>query len=107
MAVPPRTAAAAAASVDLDLDTLALDESYPQPVNPYQDGQPRIGETRGAGATTAMEASEGCLVWNEDATVGVYGLRDVAVIVANARVLVCPLDRAEEIKRLVGQAEQG
>ena len=64
-------------------------------------------KTNEPAASTAVEASEGCLVWNEDATVGVFGLRDVAVIVANGRVLVCPLDRAEEIKRLVGRAEQG
>ncbi len=63
-------------------------------------------QTAGVAARTSIEESEGCLVWNEGARVGVLGMNDVAVIVANGRVLVCPLERAEEIKRLVGLVER-
>jgi mannose-1-phosphate guanylyltransferase len=63
-------------------------------------------QTTGLDARTTIEDSEGCLVWNEGAKVGVLGLNNVAVIVANGRVLVCPLDRAEEIKKLVRLTEQ-
>jgi len=62
--------------------------------------------TEGADARTSIEQSDGCLVWNEGAKVGVLGMENVAVIVANGRVLVCPLDRTEEIKRLVGLVER-
>lgn len=63
-------------------------------------------QTTGLDSRTTIEDSEGCLVWNEGAKVGVLGMKDVAVIVANGRVLVCPLDRAEEIKNLVRLTEQ-
>ena len=44
--------------------------------------------------------SEGVLVWSEGLEVAVLGMRGVAVVVSGGRVLVCPLDRAEEVRRL-------
>ena len=44
--------------------------------------------------------SQGVLVWSEGLEVAVLGMRDVAVVVSGGRVLVCPLDRAEEVRRL-------
>ncbi len=44
--------------------------------------------------------SEGVLVWSEGVEVAVLGMRGVAVVVSGGRVMVCPLDRAEEVRRL-------
>lgn len=44
--------------------------------------------------------SHGSLVWSEGLDVAVLGLEGVAVVVSGGRVLVCPLDRAEEVRRL-------
>jgi len=44
--------------------------------------------------------SEGVLVWSEGLEVAVLGMRDVAVVISGGRVLVCPLDRAEDVRRL-------
>ena len=44
--------------------------------------------------------SEGVLVWSEGLEVAVLGMRGVAVVISGGRVLVCPLDRAEEVRRL-------
>lgn len=44
--------------------------------------------------------SAGSLVWSEDLEVAVLGMTGVAVVVSGGRVLVCPLDRAEEVRRL-------
>ena len=55
-----------------------------------------------APATTGVELvdSQGVMVWSEGLEVAVLGMRDVAVIVSGGRVLVCPLDRAEDVRRL-------
>ncbi len=44
--------------------------------------------------------TEGVLVWSEGLEVAVLGMRGVAVVVSGGRVLVCPLERAEEVRRL-------
>jgi mannose-1-phosphate guanylyltransferase len=44
--------------------------------------------------------TEHSLVWSEGLEVAVLGMRGVAVVVSGGRVLVCPLDRAEEVRRL-------
>jgi len=53
------------------------------------------------GAQTVVQDGEGNLVWSEDATVGVLGVSGLAVVASGGRVLVCPLDRAEEVKALL------
>jgi len=40
------------------------------------------------------------LVWSEGLDVAVIGMQGVAVVVSGGRVLVCPLDRSEEVRRL-------
>lgn len=44
--------------------------------------------------------SRGSLVWSEGLDVAVIGLSGVAVVVSGGRVLVCPLERSEEVRRL-------
>ena len=60
----------------------------------------------GDGAATQILDSEGCLVWNEDASVGIIGVKDVAVVVSHGRVLVCPLDRAQEVRAIAKALEK-
>ena len=46
------------------------------------------------------------LVWNEDATVGLIGVSGLAVVVSRGRVLVCPLERAQEVRELARKLEE-
>jgi len=51
-------------------------------------------------ARTELVDTEGSLVWSEGLDVTLLGMSGVAVVVSGGRVLVCPLDRAEEVRRL-------
>jgi mannose-1-phosphate guanylyltransferase/mannose-6-phosphate isomerase len=53
------------------------------------------------GAHSVVLDCDDTLVWNQDATVAVVGLRDIAVIAVGGRVLVCPLSRAQEVREVV------
>lgn len=66
-----------------------------------RDAQHPVRHTDNDGRIAA-EDSDGSLIWADGTDVAVLGLPGVAVIAVDGRVLVCPLDRAEEIKRLVG-----
>ncbi len=57
----------------------------------------------GSEAVTVVEDCSDTLVWNDDARVGVLGVHGVAVVVSRDGVLVCPLERAHEIRELVEQ----
>lgn len=46
------------------------------------------------------------LVWSEGLPVGVIGMTDIAVIATPHGVLVCPLERAEEVRDLVRRLEE-
>jgi mannose-1-phosphate guanylyltransferase len=52
-------------------------------------------------ARTAVVDATNCLVWNEDATVGVLGVTGLAVVAVGGRVLVCPLDQAQRVRAVV------
>lgn len=51
-------------------------------------------------APVLLRDSANCLLWSEGARVGVIGLDGVAVIVSGDAVLVCPLERAQEVKAM-------
>lgn len=51
-------------------------------------------------ARTELLDTQGSLVWSDDLDVTLLGMTGVAVVVSGGRVLVCPLDRAEEVRRL-------
>lgn len=53
----------------------------------------------GARPVHALDA-EGTLVWSDDAEVAVIGVRGLAVIASGGKVLVCPLDRAQEVRAI-------
>lgn len=55
----------------------------------------------GANARTAVLDARDCVVWNEDATVGVIGVSGLAVVAAGGRILVCALDQAQRVRALV------
>jgi mannose-1-phosphate guanylyltransferase len=51
-------------------------------------------------ARTELVDTGNSLVWSEGLDVTVLGMTGVAVVVSGGRVLVCPLERAEEVRRL-------
>ncbi|MBA3546051.1 MAG: mannose-1-phosphate guanylyltransferase [Nannocystis sp.] len=51
-------------------------------------------------ARTELVDTKDSLVWSEGLDVTLLGMTGVAVVVSGGRVLVCPLDRAEEVRRL-------
>jgi mannose-1-phosphate guanylyltransferase len=53
------------------------------------------------GTSATLLDVERCLVWSEDAQVGVIGVRDLCIVSSGGRILVCPRDRAEEVRALV------
>lgn len=55
----------------------------------------------GDDARTAVIDATDCVVWNEDATVGVMGVSGLAVVAVGGRVLVCRLDQAQRVRAIV------
>ena len=54
------------------------------------------------GADTFLHDSTGCLVYGEgERTISLFGASDLVVVAVNDAVLVCPKDRAEDLKTLV------
>ena len=55
-----------------------------------------------AGAQAFLEDSTGCLVYGEgNRTISLFGATDLVVVAVDDAVLVCPKDRAEDLKSLV------
>jgi mannose-1-phosphate guanylyltransferase len=52
------------------------------------------------GSHAALE-SEGCIVYSDAGTVAVFGASDLIIVQAKGKVLVCPKDRASDLKQLV------
>lgn len=52
------------------------------------------------GSHVALE-SENCIVYSDAGIIGTFGVSDLIVVQANGKVLVCPKDRASDLKRLV------
>lgn len=53
------------------------------------------------GPLHALE-SDGCITYSDAGTVALFGISGLVVVQARGRVLVCPKERAAELKRLVG-----
>lgn len=71
----------------------AMHEALPK------DGQANVVIAPRTAGVELIDA-RGSLVWSEGLDVAVVGLSGVAVVVSGGRVLVCPLDRSEEVRRL-------
>lgn len=54
----------------------------------------------GQGAHVAVNSS-GCILYSDVGVVATFGVSDMVVVQANGKVLVCPKDRAADLKRLV------
>jgi hypothetical protein len=54
------------------------------------------------GARVVNEGSKGCLAYAEgERVVALVGVEDLIVVQAGDATLVCPVDRAQEVKRIV------
>jgi mannose-1-phosphate guanylyltransferase len=59
------------------------------------------------GAELVAEDSNGCLVYAErDEVVALVGVRDLVVVRAGNATLVCPRERAQDVKRIVERLAQ-
>lgn len=57
---------------------------------------------------TLCEDSEGCIVYSTDKLVATVGLKDIMVVQTKDAVLICPKDRAQDVKKVVDRlAEEG
>lgn len=54
----------------------------------------------GSLAKTEIIDSTDTVVWNDDGTVGVLGVSGLAVVVSGGKVLVCSLERAQDVRAL-------
>jgi mannose-1-phosphate guanylyltransferase len=52
------------------------------------------------GLHAALESS-GCIIYAQTGTVAAFGVSDLVIVQAHGKVLVCPKDRAPDLKRLV------
>ncbi len=50
-----------------------------------------------SGAIDAIDCS-GSLLWSEGVEVVAIGLRDLAVIASDGKLLICPIERAQEVR---------
>lgn len=53
------------------------------------------------GAIATLVDVDDSLVWSEDAEVGVLGVQDLCIVISRGRVLVCPRERAQDVRMLV------
>ena len=57
---------------------------------------------------TLCEDSEGCIVYSTDKLVATVGLKDMMVVQTKDAVLICPKDRAQDVKKVVDRlTEEG
>ncbi len=59
------------------------------------------------GQRVALVDSRECLVWSDAGPIGVLGMTGIAVIQSEGRTLVCPLDRAQEVKAIASALATG
>ncbi len=64
------------------------------------DAQGNVIVATSDGSTVVCGATN-TLVWNEDATVGVIGVSDIAVVVRAGKVLVCRREDAQRVREIV------
>jgi mannose-1-phosphate guanylyltransferase len=58
------------------------------------------------GRHSAVDSS-GCIVYSDSGGVATFGVKDLVIVQANGQVLVCPKDRASELKKLVEALREG
>ncbi len=50
--------------------------------------------------------SGGCIAYSDDGIIAIFGISDLIVVQAHGKVLVCPKDRAQDVKKLVDQLKE-
>jgi mannose-1-phosphate guanylyltransferase/mannose-6-phosphate isomerase len=93
-AVMERTKRAAVVLADFTWSDLGAWPAIREASGPDAQGNVTVGEAR-------LSDVSGCLVRSDGPTVAVIGVENLAIIVDGDAVLVCPLDRAEEVKAMV------
>ena len=78
------------------------------PVQPKVISLPhgRRGPTAVAAGRSVIVDSEDCIVVGEDAPIAILGVKGLAVIQKNGATLVCPIERSEEIRKIVTEMEE-
>ena len=65
-----------------------------------------LGNHAGGGAQVIARDAEGCVVYGDEGSlIALVGVRDLVVVQSGDTVLVCPRDRAEEVKAIVTRLE--
>lgn len=64
------------------------------------------GNCASGGARLVAEDAHGCVVYGEGGIVALIGLRDLVVVHARGATLVCPKERAQEVRRIVARLEE-
>jgi mannose-1-phosphate guanylyltransferase/mannose-6-phosphate isomerase len=93
-AVMERTRRAAVAPADFSWSDLGAWKAIREASTPDADGNAVSGEVR-------LIDVRGSLVRSDGPLVAAIGVENLAIIVSGEAVLVCPLDRAEEVKAIV------
>ena len=68
-------------------------------------GQGRDNLMLGGGKSVDI-GSEGCLIYSRDRLVSTIGLRDLVIVDTGDAVLVCPKDRAQDVKTIVDELKR-
>lgn len=80
----------------------ALAKIWPQD----DKGNARSGETLPARGKILAIDSEGCLIRGEEKLIAVIGLKDTIVVEAGNAFLVCPRERAQEVRKVLQETEK-
>jgi mannose-1-phosphate guanylyltransferase len=64
------------------------------------------GNCASGGARLLAEDSAGCVVYGEGGAVALIGVQDLVVVHAGGATLVCPKDRAQDVRRIVERLEE-
>jgi len=68
--------------------------------------EPKDGQgNRLTGPVWALDC-RGCLVYSPDKAVGIIGLTDLIVVETPDALLICPRERAQEVKKIVEMLEK-
>jgi mannose-1-phosphate guanylyltransferase len=67
--------------------------------------QPKDGQGNFLYGPVMVVDSQGCLVHSPQKAVGLIGMKDLIVVDTPDAILICPRDRAQEVKKIVEMLE--
>ena len=71
-------------------------------IDPIDEGTVKVGE----GSIHQFNASENIVFTSKDMTVGLIAVKDLVVVSTPSHVLVCPKDKAQDVKKLLRKMEK-